>query len=107
MAGRQTRGKPKALLSSRLSERSQSARDRALHVLAALRRDPNLSLTHAAKLEGVKRETVKKYLPSALTETHGKFRATKSDRYQATLYIPGAHGNPVAVTTHSSKDRTA
>ena len=90
-----------------LLERSQSARDRGLHVLAAKRRDPNLSLTHAAKLQGVKAETVKKYFSSALKKTNGKFRATKSDRYTATLYVPDADGNSVAVKTRSSKDREA
>jgi hypothetical protein len=87
--------------------RSQGARDRALHVLAALRRDPHLSLTHAAKLEGVKRETVRKYFTSALKESHGKFRVTKSDRYAATLYVPDAYGHSIAVNTTSSKDREA
>jgi len=91
----------------KLSERSRSARDRALHVLAAMRRDPRLSLTHAAKLQGVKRETVKKYIPSALKEFHGRFQATKSDRYTATLYVPDAQGNSIAVKTRSSRDREA
>lgn len=90
---------------SSLPDRSQSARDRALHVLAAMRHDPNLSLTHAARLQGVKRETIKKYLPSALKKADGKFRATKSDRYTATLYVPDIHGNAVAVKTRSSKER--
>lgn len=94
-------------LISRLSERSDAARDRALHVLAAMRRDPKLSLTHAAKLQGVKRETVKRYFPSALKQAHGKFRATKSDRNTATLYIPDARGNSIPVITRSSKDRQA
>jgi hypothetical protein len=90
---------------AKLPERSQAARDRALHVLAAMRRDPNLSLTHAAKLQGVKRETVKKYFPFALREDGGRFRATNSDRYAATLFVPDAHGNSVPVKTHSSKER--
>ncbi len=72
-----------------------------------MRHDSKLSLTHAAKLEGVKRETVKKYLSSALKKSNGKFRATKSDRYTATLYIPDADGNSVAIKTRSSKDREA
>lgn len=92
---------------AQLSQRSQAARDRALHVLAAMRRDPKLSLTHAAKLQGVKAGTVKKYFSSALKESHGKFRATKGDRYSATLHIPDAQGHSVAVTTRSSKDREA
>jgi hypothetical protein len=72
-----------------------------------MRRDPRLSLTHAAKLQGVKRDTVKNYFPSALKQTNGKFQARKSDRYTAILYVPDAQGNPVAVKTHSSKDREA
>ena len=72
-----------------------------------MRRDPNLSLTHAAKLQGVKAYTVKKYLTSALKESHGKFQVTKSDRYTATLHLPDARGNSVAVKTRSSKDREA
>jgi hypothetical protein len=70
-----------------------------------MRRDPSLSLSHAANLQGVKPDTVKKYLPSALKKSNGKFQATKSDRYSATLYIPDAHGNSIAVKTHSSKER--
>jgi hypothetical protein len=97
--------KPRSIPISQLSERSYTARDRALHVLAAMRHDPNLSLTHAAKLQGVKRETVKKYFPSALKQTSGKFQATNSDRYTATLYVPDAQGNAVAVKTRSSKER--
>jgi hypothetical protein len=90
---------------SQLSERSYAARDRALHVLSAMRHESNLSLTHAARLQGVKRETIKKYFPSALKKANGKFRATKSDRYTATLYVPDAHGNSVAVKTRSSRER--
>jgi hypothetical protein len=90
---------------SRLSQRSHAARDRSLHVLAAMRGDSSLSLSRAASLEGVKVETVKKYFPSALKIFDGRFRVTRSDRYTKTLYIPDAHGNPVAVTTRSSRDR--
>lgn len=88
-----------------LSARSQLARDRALHVLAAMRKDPGLSLTRAAKMQGVKRETVKRHFLSALKKSNGKFRATKSDRYASTLYVPDADGNAVAVKTHSSRER--
>lgn len=98
-------GRPRNLSTSSLPERSQFARDRALHALAEMRRDPNLSLTHAARLQGVKRETVKKYFPSALKQANGKFRVKKSDRYSATLYVPDAQGNAVAVKTRSSKER--
>jgi hypothetical protein len=70
-----------------------------------MRHDPNLSLTHAAKLQRIRPETVKKYFPSAFKKTNGKFQATKSDRYTATLYIPGADGKEVPVKTRSSKER--
>jgi hypothetical protein len=70
-----------------------------------MRRDPDLSFTHATKLQGVKPSTVRKYLPAALKKANGKFRATKSDRYAAMLYIPDAQGNSVAVKTRSSKER--
>lgn len=95
----------RSLLSGRLSERSQFARDRAFHVVAAMRRDSNLSLTRAAKLQGIKTATVKKYFPVALKVSNGKFRATKGDRYSATLYVPDSNGNSVPVKTHSSKER--
>jgi len=97
--------KPRSIPISQLSERSHAARDRALHVLAAMRHDSNLSLTRAAKLQGVKRETVKKYLSSALKQAHGRFRVTISDRYRATLYVPDAHGDSIAVITRSSRER--
>jgi hypothetical protein len=99
------RRQPRSFPISQLSERSYAARDRAMHAIATMRRDPKLSLTHAAKLQGVKRETVKKYFSAALKQTNGKFRTTKNDRYRATLYIPDAHGNSIAVKTRSSRER--
>jgi len=91
---------------SKLSERSQAARDRGLHLLAAVRDDPTLTPSRAARREGVKLGTVKKYFPSAFKKVNGKLRITKSDRYTETLYVPGADGSPVAVKTRSSKDRS-
>jgi len=98
-------GNSRSLVNRKLTQPSEFARDRALHVLAAMRRDPNLSLSHAAKLEGVKPETVKKHFSSSLRKIAGKFTVTKSDRYAATLYVPDAHGNPIPLTTRSSKER--
>ena len=92
---------------SQLSKRSYAARERAVHVLATLRNNPSLSLTRAARLEGVRPETVKKYFPSALKKSDGRIHATRSDRYTVTLYVPDAQGNPVPVRTRSSKDREA
>lgn len=101
----QPRKRVRNLLLGGMRESSQIARDRGLHALAAMRHDPNLSLTHAAKLQGVKGETIKKYFPSALKKVNGKFRVAKSDRYTATLYIPDAQGNSIAVKTRSSRER--
>lgn len=92
---------------AKLGRRSQAARDRALHVIAAMRRDSNLSLSRAAKLEGVKPETVKKYFRLALRESYGSYQATKRDRYAAIVQVPGADGNPIPLKTRSSRDRQA
>jgi hypothetical protein len=70
-----------------------------------MRRDPNLTLSKAVKVEGVKFETVRKYFSSSLNRSGGRLRVKKSDRHTATLYIPDAHGGSVAVETRSSKDR--
>jgi hypothetical protein len=99
--GRNTR----RLSNKSIPMRSQLARERALHALADMRKDPSLSLTRAANMQGVKRETVKRYFSSALKKADGKFQATKGDRYAATMYVPDADGNPVPVHTKSSKQR--
>jgi DNA-binding CsgD family transcriptional regulator len=96
-----------AIRLSKLPKRSYAARDRALHVLAAMRANSALSLAQAAKREGVKPRTVTKYLGSALRKSDGKFVASKSDRFAAVLNIPNAEAKLVPVKTRSSKDRTA
>jgi hypothetical protein len=98
-------GNSRGFLNGNLAPQSRAARDRAMHVLAAMRRDSTLSLSNAAKLEGVKPETVKKHFSSSLRKVAGKFAVTKNDRHAATLYLPDAHGNPVSLPTRSSKDR--
>lgn len=95
----------KAPDAARLSKCSQSARDRALHAIAAMRRDRTLRLTQATKLHGVKPETIHKYFPSELRKSGGRFRVRKSNRYTATVYLPDRYGNPVEVPTQSSKER--
>lgn len=103
---RQRQGRNSRSLSNRKrTQQSEFARDRALHVLSAMRRDPNLSLSKAAKLEGVKPDTVKKHFASSLRKVAGTFRVTKSDRHAATLYVPDPHGNAVPLQTRSSKER--
>jgi hypothetical protein len=96
---RQAQAKSPAIHLVGLSQRSQSARDRAMHAIASMRRDPKLSLSHAAKLEGVKPATIKKYLSSSLKRSKGKLRVTQSDRSSALLYVPDALGNTVPVHT--------
>jgi hypothetical protein len=76
-------------------------------VIAAMRRDPKLSFTRACRLVGVKPETVLAYFGSAFTRSHGTIRVRSTDHYTAILYVPDAHGNPLAVHTRSSKDRKA
>jgi len=70
-----------------------------------MRRDSTLRLTAAARLHGVKAETIRKYFPSELSKSRGRFRVKKSDRYWATIYLPDRNGNHVPVPTHSSKER--
>jgi hypothetical protein len=101
------RGRGQRIAVTSLPQRSQSARDRAMHAIAAMRRDAKLSLSHAAKLQGVKPATVKKYFSSLLIRSKGKLRVTKSDRAAATLYVPDANGRAIPVHTRSSKDRKA
>lgn len=96
---------PRSIPLSRLPVRSQAARDRALHVIAAMRHDPNLSLTHAARLQGVKRETVRKYFSSALKVSGGRFRVTKGDRFVAFLNLPDEQGDIRLRKFRSSKER--
>ena len=90
-------GKPRSIPLAHLSARSYAARERAIHVLAAMRADSKLSLSHAARLQGVKPETVKRYFPSSLKKVKGKVRATKSDRYRHKVYLPDDRGNPIEV----------
>jgi hypothetical protein len=107
LAQSKRKGKPRSIPLAKLSARSNAARDRSLHVLAAMREDPSLSLPHAAKLNGVKPKTVQKYFPDAFVKRDGKLRVTKSDRYPETLYLPDSKGNPVALPTRSWKARQA
>src|SRR5437870_2419891 len=73
---------------SKLSPRSFSARDRALHALADMRH--GASLFRAAHDNGVTTRTIKRYIGSALLQdrTGGRIRPTKSDRLIRYLQIP-------------------
>jgi hypothetical protein len=90
---------------SRLPRRSSEARENALHVLAAMRRDRKLSLSNAARLEGVTVSTVKHYFLSALEKVDGRWHVSKSDRFREVMYVPDAHGNPIPVPTKNYRER--
>src|SRR5215467_4219868 len=107
VAHRRQANKRRPIPLASLSRRSQAARQRALHAIAASRNDPDVPLTLIAKHEGTKVETIERYFPSALVRIKGRLRITESDRYTQTLYIPDAQGNSIAIKTRSSKDRSA
>lgn len=104
---KETKPKRRWIPLAKLPKRSYAARDRGLHVLSAMRANPALSLSHAAKLQGVKPATVQKYFSSALNKSKGTLRVTASDRFAAVLNLPSAEGKLVPVKTRSSKDRAA
>jgi hypothetical protein len=92
----------------KLSQRSQSTREKTLHVLSDLRRDPNLTVTQAAKNREVSVPSIRKYIGSQLKQqsTGGRIRVTASDRLHATLQIPGTKpGVLIPIRTKSSKER--
>ncbi len=90
---------------SRLPQRSAAARTKALHVKAAMARDPKLSRAQAAKAEGVSVRSIQRHLPSGFEKIAGRWRAVKTDRLRETMYVPDAHGNPVPVPTKNFKQR--
>jgi hypothetical protein len=102
---RRKRHQPRSIPISQLSERSYAARDRSVHALAALRRDPNLTATRAAKLEGVSYRTFKKYFGSELKKVGNRYHVTRSDRRVAYLSLPDERGNVFLRKTTSSKER--
>jgi len=89
---------------SNLSLRSFSARDRALHALAETRL-LGVSLSRAARDNGVTVRTIKHYLGSALKQGRpgGRIRATKSDRFVRYLQFPTPEG-PKEIAVRGSKD---
>jgi hypothetical protein len=88
-----------------LPSRSQIARDRGLHVLAAMRRDASLTATRAAELEGISYRTLTKYFASELVKSGNRYQVTPSDRRVAYLSLPDDSGNLVLRKSTSSKER--
>jgi hypothetical protein len=89
------------------SVREAQSRERSLAALGRMRRD-GTSLSQAAKAEGVKPNTVRKYVGSALKREgqSGRFHASKGDNFKRHLYIPTALG-PAPVPIYGSKDASA
>ena len=93
---------------SQLSERSQSTRAKALHVLSDLRRDPKLTLSQAVKNREVSPRSIWKYIGTQLKRERsgGRLRVTSSDRLRATLHIPSTKPDVlIPIHTKSSKER--
>jgi hypothetical protein len=90
---------------ARLPKRSSEARTKALHVKAAMVRDPKLSLSRAAKSEGVSVRSVRQYFPTGFQKVAGRWRANKADRFREVMYVPDEDGNHVPVPTRGSKER--
>ena len=99
---------PRDTSSKRLSDRGQAERTKALHVLSDLRRDPNLTLTQAAKNREISLDAIRKYIGPQLIQERpgGRIRVTQSDRLQAALQIPSDKPDVlIPIHTRSSKER--
>ncbi len=96
------RANSRKLSSDKLSMRSQSARDRAFQALSSMRR--GISLSRAARDNGVTVRTVQRYVGRALVQERrgGRIRAAKSDRLVRYLQIPGPNG-PMEIKVRGSK----
>jgi hypothetical protein len=73
-----------------------------------LRRDPELTLTQAAKNREVSPRSIRKYIESQLRQERpgGRLRVTKSDSLRATLHIPSTKPDVlIPIHTRSSKER--
>ena len=93
----------RTLRTSASRAKSQSARERALKALYAMRHGDTLS--RAARDNGVTIRTIKRYAASALVQDRpgARIRATKNDRLVRYLQIPGPDG-PRDVTARGSKE---
>jgi hypothetical protein len=84
------------------NERKLKTRNRALRALSAIRR--GVTLSQAARENGVTARTIKRYAGAALVQDRpgGRIRATKSDRLVRYLEIPGPDG-PIEISVRGSK----
>ena len=81
-----------------LSKQEQRVRNRALHVLARMRRT-GTSLTVASREEGIDPRTVRQYVGADLKElSDGKTIPTKADRRERTMLVLTSRGmTPVTI----------
>jgi len=93
--------KAKEKIKAKLPSRSDLARERAFAALSAMRR--GMTLSQAAKENGVSPRTVKRYAGSALIQKHtgARISATKNDQLIRYLQIPGRFG-PIDITVRGS-----
>jgi hypothetical protein len=84
------------------NELETEARKRALRAIAAMRR--GVTLSRAARTNGVTPRTVRRYAGAALVQERpgARIRARKSDRLARYLQIPGPNG-PIEITARGSK----
>jgi hypothetical protein len=94
--------KPRTAVAAK-SDRNSSARDRAMHVWRDMQHGTSFSV--AARNNGVKVQTARKYLGTSLRQDRpgGRIYATKSHRLVTYLQIPGLHG-PIEITVHGSRE---
>jgi len=91
-----------------LSERSRSTRAKAFHVLSDLRRNPELTLTQAARNREISPRSVRNYVGSQLRQERSgaRFRVTTSDRLRATMHIPSKQPDVlIPIHTKNSRER--
>jgi hypothetical protein len=84
------------------NKRQAQARERALRALSAMKR--GVSISRAARENGVTPRTIKRYAGGALIQDRpgGRIRTSKTDRLVRYLQIPGPNG-PIEITVQGSK----
>ena len=91
-----------------ISERSRATRAKAFHVLSDLRRNPELTVTQAARNREISLRSVRKYIGSQLKQERSgaKLRVTTSDLLRATLQIPSTKPDVlIPIHTKTSSER--
>jgi hypothetical protein len=92
--------------SPKLTPRSHSTRNRALHALRLMRSE-HLSLAEACKRAHIKQSTFLRYVGDSVRHDRpgGRYRATPSDKHRRDLLLPTALG-PAPIPIRGSKQAT-